>query len=78
MLSKYDYKQTELWSLRSDIASGTQLTTSYVSSSQPTMLRRQQLFQSWNFWCSCDLCSDRSEKGTFASAISCYKKCPGT
>ena len=68
----------KIYLFRTDISSGIQLTTSYVSSSQPIMLRRQQLFQAWNFWCSCDLCSDRTEKGTFASAIACYKKCPGT
>ena len=48
-----------------------------MSSSQPTIFRRQQLFQSWNFWCACHICCDRTENGTFASALASCKKCPG-
>jgi len=48
-----------------------------VSYSQPTIFRRQQLFQSWNFWCACHICCDRTENGTFASALASCKKCPG-
>ena len=52
---------------RSPITAGTQLTTSYVQTTQPTMLRRHQLHNTWNFWCCCPACQDKTEEGTFRS-----------
>ena len=33
------------------ISEGEQITTSYVNSSQPVILRREILYKTWNFWC---------------------------
>ena len=52
---------------RTAIPAGTQLTTSYLQSSLPTRARRTQLFNTWNFWCSCPACQDSTEGGTFMS-----------
>ena len=34
-----------------NISKGEQVTTSYVNSSQPVILRRELLHNTWNFWC---------------------------
>ena len=52
---------------RCPIPAGTQLTTSYIQATQPTMLRRHQLFNTWNFWCCCPVCRDNTEEGTYRS-----------
>ena len=52
---------------RCPIPAGTQLTTSYIQATQPTMLRRHQLFDTWNFWCCCPACQDNTEEGTYRS-----------
>jgi len=62
---------------RTAIPAGTQLTTSYLQSSLPTRARRTQLFNTWNFWCSCPACQDSTEGGTFMSGIACSAKCGG-
>ena len=60
------------------ISPGSQVTTSYVSSSLANIIRRRKLFRNWNFWCSCDYCSDRTEAGTYSSALVCQNnKCDG-
>ena len=54
---------------RHAIPAGTQLTTSYVQTTQPTKARRQQLYNTWNFWCCCDKCSDPTEGGANLTGI---------
>ena len=68
--------QVEVYA-RCDIKAGVQVTTSYVPGSLPTLVKRQQLYTGWNFWCCCSKCSDRTELGTFTSALACCNKCPG-
>ena len=52
---------------RCSIPVGTQLTTSYIQPTLPTMARRQHLFNTWNFWCCCPGCQDSTEGGTYRS-----------
>ena len=60
-----------------NIPAGSQLTTSYISNCQPTRVRRQLLYETWNFWCSCFVCSDKTEEGTYRSGLSCGSRCMG-
>ena len=50
---------------RDEIPAGAQLTTSYVSAGLETNMRRQQLYDVWNFWCRCDTCRDNTECGSY-------------
>merc|ERR1719347_724179 len=59
------------------IPAGSQLTTSYVQPGLPTITRRTRLFNTWNFWCCCPACQDRTEGGTYRSGIACNEKCCG-
>ena len=45
------------------IKKGEELTTSYIQPTQATIARRQFLFHTWHFWCSCLRCRDPTEGG---------------
>jgi len=62
---------------RFPIKKGEELTTSYLQPTQATLARRQFLFHTWNFWCSCNRCSDPSEGGANLAGLVCTPSCPG-
>jgi len=59
------------------IKKGEELTTSYLQPTQATVARRQFLFHTWNFWCSCSRCGDPTEGGANLAGLVCSSSCPG-
>ena len=44
---------------------------SYIDTIQSRHKRRQELYNSWLFWCECPLCADPTENGTYLSNPIC-------
>ncbi|XP_040575619.1 SET domain-containing protein SmydA-8 isoform X1 [Lepeophtheirus salmonis] len=53
------------------IKKGEQIFTRYVSSTIGNVRRREDIKQYWFFDCECQRCTDRTELGTYMSAINC-------
>jgi len=53
------------------IPEGTELTIRYTHVLQGHLKRRKQISDAWFFSCSCIRCSDPSELGSYASAVTC-------
>ncbi|XP_054268705.1 SET domain-containing protein SmydA-8 [Macrosteles quadrilineatus] len=56
-----------------DVPEGGELTVSYTSSIQSTILRRENLKYSKRFDCDCKRCADPTELGTHLSTLKCTK-----
>lgn len=57
-----------------EIKKGQPLTTSYMSTLLGTLNRRDTLMKIKFFGCKCERCSDRTELGTYFSALRCIGK----
>jgi hypothetical protein len=58
---------------RTRIAKGEPITTRYIPYTQGTVARRQALYDKWYFNCTCQLCSDPTEGGSYFSGVACEK-----
>jgi len=62
-----------------DIDAGQEITTQYIDTDKPTMIRRQMLQQKWFFNCQCPRCSDPTECGSNMSTLLCLEtSCDGS
>jgi len=62
-----------------DIDDGQEITTQYIDTDKPTMIRRQMLQQKWFFNCQCPRCSDPTECGSNMSTLLCLEvNCGGS
>lgn len=57
-----------------DIKKGEHLTTSYTHTLWGTYSRRDHLKITKYFKCKCERCSDKTELGTYFSALKCFGK----
>ncbi|CAH0404975.1 unnamed protein product [Chilo suppressalis] len=57
-----------------DIAEGEEILTCYTGLLWCTPARRCQLQKTKHFWCKCERCCDRTEKGTKLAAFKCLNK----
>lgn len=53
------------------VKAGEPLTICYTDPMWGTAARRQHLFETKFFWCRCERCLDRTEFGTYFSALAC-------
>jgi len=56
-----------------DIACGEEITIQYISFMHGNYKRRRDIRSNWFFTCACSRCCDRTEFGTFLSAVLCAK-----
>lgn len=61
-----------------DIPTGSELYTSYIDVTLPTSQRRKELRETYNFSCSCSICSPPLPLEDLRERIWCPKKCGGS